>query len=126
MAERPKPEQRPAPVNRPAGRRAWDKGGHEKHTFPGEAPEDTPRISEQKRLNPYFFRREKDGTVRVRMRFTAQEASVIEEGAGETPIIDYLYRIINSTAAQDAERAQQERNAQLPAPAERQEIASNG
>lgn len=89
-----------------------------------DLPEEPPPVPEQKRLNPYFFRREKDGTVRVRLRFTAQEAAVIEEGAGEVPVVDYLYRIINRTAARDAGLAQRKRNALLPAPTERQEIVN--
>jgi hypothetical protein len=91
-----------------------------------EVPPPPERIPEPKRLNPNFFRRENDGTVRVRLRFTAEEAAVIEKGAGEVPVIDYLYRIINRTAARDADQAQRRLNAELPAPAKRQEKAANG
>lgn len=50
------------------------------------------------RYNPHFFKREEDGSVRLRLRFTAEEASLIEEAAGKTPLLVYIHRVLNESA----------------------------
>lgn len=52
----------------------------------------------QPKMSPHFFRREPDGTVRVRIRFTEEEAAQIEEGAGETPLMLYIHRVLAERA----------------------------
>lgn len=49
-------------------------------------------------MSPHFFRREADGSVRLRIRFTPEEASLIEEAAGETPLMLYIHRVLNDRA----------------------------
>jgi hypothetical protein len=67
-----------------------------------DAEEESPPTAEEppapKQLSPHFFRREADGSVRVRIRFTAEEAAVIEEGAGDTPLLLYIHRVLNDRA----------------------------
>lgn len=69
-------------------------------------------------LSPHFFRREEDGSVRLRIRFTAEEADIIEEGAGETPLLAYIHRQIMDRARHHARLAQEERQKQLGEPGE--------
>lgn len=70
------------------------------------------------RINPFFFKRDSDGSVRVRMRFTREEADIIEEAAGDTPLLPYLYEVINERAEQDAQEARLDRARVVPAPKE--------
>lgn len=42
--------------------------------------------------SPHFFRREADGSVRLRIRFTPDEAALIEEAAGQTPLMLDIHR----------------------------------
>jgi hypothetical protein len=49
-------------------------------------------------LSPHFFRRESDGSVRLRIRFTAEEAALIEEAAGTTPLLLYIHRVLGDRA----------------------------
>lgn len=69
--------------------------------------------SKKQSLSPHFFRRDEDGTVRVRMRFSAEEASLIEEAAGDTPLITYLHRVMMDRAQVHANRARKERRKRL-------------
>jgi hypothetical protein len=48
--------------------------------------------------SPHFFEREADGSVRLRIRFTPEEASLIEEAAGSTPLMLYIHRVLNDRA----------------------------
>jgi len=64
-------------------------------------------------LNPHFFRRDRNGTVRIRLRFGPEEASLIEEAAGDTPLITYIHRIIIERAKVHAEKARNERRQRL-------------
>jgi hypothetical protein len=48
--------------------------------------------------SPHFFAREADGSARVRIRFTPEEASLIEEAAGTTPLMLYIHRVLNDRA----------------------------
>lgn len=45
-------------------------------------------------MSPHFFKREADGSVRLRIRFTPEEAAQIEEAAGETPLLLYIHRVL--------------------------------
>lgn len=49
-------------------------------------------------MNPHFFKREADGSVRLRIRFTPEEAALIEEAAGETPLLLYIHRVLGDRA----------------------------
>ena len=62
--------------------------------------DDTPRP-----LSPHFFRRENDGSVRLRIRFTPEEAALIEEAAGDTPLLLYIHRVLNERARYHIQRA---------------------
>lgn len=50
------------------------------------------------KLSPHFFRREADRSVRLRLRLTEEEADLIEEAAGDTPLLLYIHRILNDRA----------------------------
>lgn len=64
-------------------------------------------------LSPHFFKRDDNGTVRVRLRFGPEEASLIEEAAGETPLITYMHNVLMSRAKIHAEKARAERRKRL-------------
>lgn len=49
----------------------------------------------------HFFRRENDGTVRLRLRLSPEEAARIEEAAGKTPLMTWIYRQLNEAAERD-------------------------
>jgi len=66
-------------------------------------------MSEQRKLNPHFFAREENGTARVRIRFTPEEASLIEEAAGRTPVLKWIHDTINHTATAQAQQARKNR-----------------
>jgi len=69
-----------------------------------------------KQISPHFFRRDRDGSVRVRLRFTAEEAAAIEEAAGDQPLLPYLYDIINRVVDEEAEAARRKLTERTPAP----------
>jgi hypothetical protein len=59
-------------------------------------------------------RRNADGSVRVRIRFTAEEAALIEDGAGDTPLMLYIHRVLNTRARYHIQgRAQREEEDEL-------------
>lgn len=60
---------------------------------------------ERPKLSPHFFRRERDGTVRLRIRFSAEEAALIEEAAGDTPLLLYIHRVLRDRARYHIDRA---------------------
>jgi len=59
--------------------------------------------------SPHFFDREPDGSVRLRLRFSEEDANLIEEAAGRSPLIPYILRAVVETAKRDAERARRSR-----------------
>ena len=59
--------------------------------------------------SPHFFDREPDGTVRLRLRFTEEQADAIEEAAGKTPLVHYVLDAIVKTAKRDAVAARRSR-----------------
>lgn len=48
-----------------------------------------------------FFERDREGRAVVRMKFTPEEASLIEQAAGTTPVIAWLYQAVNRQAEED-------------------------
>lgn len=63
--------------------------------------------------NPHFFHRQSDGSVRIRIRFTPEEADVIEEAAGSTPLLTYIHQTINTSARIDANDRRKKRQKEL-------------
>lgn len=65
----------------------------------------------------HYLIRSDDGSVRLRIRFTPEEATLIEEGAGGTPVMLYIHRVITAAAKrhvrmrQEAEAAEAHRTA---------------
>lgn len=53
-------------------------------------------------LDPHHFKREKNGSVRLRIRLTLDEASTIEEGAGTTPLMEYMRASLLDAATRHA------------------------
>lgn len=52
----------------------------------------------QPRLSEHFFHREEDRSVRFRMRLSPEVASLVEDAAGDTPLMVYMARALKSTA----------------------------
>lgn len=65
--------------------------------------------------NPHFFNREPDGTVRLRIRFENEEASLFEEAAGETPVMVWIHRTL-AAAAKRQVREQRKNRPKVPPP----------
>lgn len=63
----------------------------------------------QKRHSTHFLAREGDGSVRLRMRFSPEEAALFEEAAGDTPIVAYLHRTLVAAARRQAHAARAKR-----------------
>lgn len=57
--------------------------------------------------SPHFFVREPDGSVRLRIRFTSEEASLIEEAAGTTPLMLYIHRVLGQQARFHIQKARE-------------------
>jgi hypothetical protein len=53
---------------------------------------------ERRPKSPHFFERQPDGSVRLRIRFREDEAAVIEEAAGDTPLLEYIHKVLNDRA----------------------------
>ena len=64
-----------------------------------------PRIEK----SPHFFDREPDGSVRLRLRFQEDVATLIEEAAGKTPLIQWIHETLASQAEADAAKAREDR-----------------
>lgn len=62
------------------------------------------------KLNPHFFRRERDRSVRIRLRLTPEEADQIEEAAGDTPLLLYIHRVLNDRARFHAQKSREAMN----------------
>jgi len=61
--------------------------------------------AERRRLSAAFFKREPDGSVRLRMRFSPELASLIEEAAGKTPLMVWIYRALETAARRQIDAA---------------------
>lgn len=66
-------------------------------------------MSGPRRHSPHFFNREPDGTVRLRIRFDSDEAALMEEAAGETPVMVWLHRTLTSEAKRQVREARRKR-----------------
>lgn len=66
------------------------------------------------RQSPHFFARESDGSVRLRIRFQPEEASMIEEAAGSTPVMVWLHKAIKDVARAEVEMQRRQRQAIAP------------
>lgn len=49
-------------------------------------------------MNPHFFAREDDGSVRLRLRLDPADASLVEEAAADTPVMLWLHRTFKAAA----------------------------
>lgn len=67
-----------------------------------------------RKLNPNFFRREDDGSVRVRLKFDNETASLFEEAAGRTPVMVWLRRTLETTAKRQVKEQQRLRQRIAP------------
>lgn len=63
--------------------------------------------SKKKNHSPHFFAREPDGSVRLRIRFSSEEASIIEEAAGSTPLMLYIHRVLAQQSRYHIQRARE-------------------
>lgn len=64
-------------------------------------------------VSPHFFKRDEDGSVRLRIRFTKEEADIIEEAAADTPLVHYIQKVLMDRARAHAEAARKERQQRL-------------
>lgn len=70
----------------------------------------SPSSSSPKRTpSPHFFLREPDGSVRLRIRFDGEEASLFEEAAGKTPVMVWIHRTLGEAARRQVEQARKDR-----------------
>ena len=60
--------------------------------------------------SPHFFAREDDGSVRLRIRFLPDEASMIEEAAGATPLMTWIHQTLSKNAKDEVARQRESRN----------------
>lgn len=60
-------------------------------------------MAEPRQHNPHFFARQIDGSVKIRLTFTPEEASLIEEAAGKTPLIPWIHQTLHGAARSQAE-----------------------
>lgn len=59
--------------------------------------------------SPHFFDREADGSVRLRLRFTKEEADLIEEAAGRSPLVPWIIQAVVEVAEDEAAEARSSR-----------------
>lgn len=59
--------------------------------------------------SPHFFAREDDGSVRLRIRFLPDEASLIEEAAGATPLMTWIHQTLSQNAKDEVARQRESR-----------------
>lgn len=64
-------------------------------------------MTKKPRLSPHFFRRERDRSVRLRLRLSEEEADLIEEAAGDTPLLLYIHRVLNDRARFHAQKSRE-------------------
>lgn len=67
-------------------------------------------MSDSRRHSKHFLAREDDGSVRLRMRFTGEEASLFEEAAGDTPIMLWMHRTLKEAAKRQVRAARAKRD----------------
>lgn len=71
-------------------------------------------MSAARKHSPHFFARESDGSVRLRIRFENEEASLFEEAAGETPVMVWLHRTLGEAARRQVKEARSKRSKIAP------------
>jgi hypothetical protein len=64
---------------------------------------------DRKPQSPHFFRRQRDGSVRLRITIFPEEATLYEEAAGETPILDWVHQSLSNTARRQVAKARRQR-----------------
>jgi hypothetical protein len=57
----------------------------------------------RRRQSEHFFARESDGSVRLRIRFDGDEASLMEEAAGSTPLLAWIHKTLGEAARREVE-----------------------
>lgn len=67
-------------------------------------------------FSPNFFRRESNGMVKLRLNLRPEEASLLEEAAGETPVMLYLHKALATQAKRDVREARRKRTKVPPPP----------
>jgi len=75
-------------------------------------------MSQRRQHSKHFLARDGDGSVRLRMRFTGEEASLFEEAAGDIPVMLWMHRTLKDAAAQQVRASRAERQATIPPPQE--------
>lgn len=68
-----------------------------------------PSTGTRKQHSLRFFARERDGSVRLRLRFQQDEASLFEEAAGDTPVMVWINRTLVETARRQVHAARKKR-----------------
>ena len=66
-------------------------------------------MAPKRRHHPSSFSRDADGSVRLRIRFDSEAASLIEEAAGDTPLMVWLFRTLEEAARRQVQAARQSR-----------------
>jgi hypothetical protein len=66
-------------------------------------------VSNRRQHNKHFLAREADGSVRLRIRFETEEASLFEEAAGDTPIMVWIHRTLGEAARRQVKAARAKR-----------------
>lgn len=67
-----------------------------------------------RRPSLHFFSRDADGGVRIRLRFGGELASLIEEAAGETPLMTWIYSSLEETAKRQVRAQRAKRTTVAP------------
>lgn len=76
-------------------------------------PKNNPR-----RSDPNFLVRDTDGSVRLRMRFKGPLASMMEEAAGTTPVVDWIEATLEKAAREQLREIRAARRGKLRPPEE--------
>lgn len=71
-------------------------------------------MNDRRQHSKKFLARETDGSVRLRMRFQPDEASLFEEAAGDTPIMVWIHRTLVEAARKQVRAARQNRTPIAP------------
>jgi hypothetical protein len=66
-------------------------------------------MADKKRQSPHFFMREGDGSVRLRIRLSPEEASRIEEAAGTTPLLSWIHQTLQDAARRQVQSERDQR-----------------
>jgi hypothetical protein len=63
----------------------------------------------RRKQSEHFFARESDGTVRLRIRFDSAEASLMEEAAGEVPLMAWIHQTLAAASRKQVEEIHRNR-----------------